>query len=1426
MNTPSPRVALTLALIVLGLLAAGKPITAQAYNVNDPVYPVVYSDADKAAQRAAYLAMQQDESNQVKAGAASYTVPPGVYRVPAGAPLFALNKNGFTLNIAGCQFILENGTTVFSWWNGNGILQSLSVMGDSTTSFDADPLAVSQGTITAYDPTTGAAVIQLMPGYRTDIPASGSCYVYKPDGTPLPVPYYPSYSKAVVQNGIVQATLDTASALVSKGLSADQYKVGNLVAMGIPGSGYFLSLETTNNVSVQNVRIEMPCGFLWGAGSGNWQFINVQGGRCPGTNRLSGVSGCQATVHGTALFDGCEFSTASDDLIDVSGGSLFLLVEQDSPTNIITYGGVADPGDTIRFMSNDGRLLPLATATVAASATIPTTDPQYSTLQSEAASEVSANGSHYYGNDTLRRVTLTAPVSVTGGNFMDNPTNAAIQLNQFTMRNCSLHDGGVRVLVEGFNNALFENNTFTNIHSGLSLTPDTYWWRGVGQNVVVRNNVFNNVTNSTGFPQNQAALTVGGGSGWSGPAQTALTNNVSITGNVFHGSITGGISVTNAGNVNVSGNILDGILGASGYGSSGGNSPIILNSILSGTVTGNSVTGNNSPAILLTNCSGVAVTQNFTDASSILIGSSANMTASANLRSDLFYNLVSGGNGQFADVLNAGLGSGAAIVQNAPGAQADLDWQLVPLAGAAQYQLVNQNSGKSILPFNLSSADGAGLVQGDPAFAPERLWTLLPNADGSSFRVQNALSGKVLALTTMAATSLAPLTQWDDTGTSDHNWRFVPTSGAVPVPGALTTSSTNLAITLNWLPSSTATGYNVYRGTTAGGESSTPIAANGPTATYVDTTAVYGTTYFYAVAAVNGDGTSALSNEASSALKATVSGYEINCGGSATGPFAADSSFSGGNTYSRAVSIDTSGVTNPAPAAVYQTERFGVFSYRLLNLTPGQAYTVRLHFAEIYFTGPNLRQFNVAINGSPVLTNFDIYAAAGAANKAVMQQFATAADASGQIVISFTNGAYNNPKVSGIEIVGIPPATPTGLAAMPASASQINISWMASPAATSYTVYRALSSGGPYTQAGTPTSAASDSDAGLSPATSYFYVVTAANPGGTSGYSGETTATTLPLPPPAPTSLTATANSTSQIGLTWSASTGATSYQVYRAAATGGPYSADGGPTSQTTFTDSGLAPSTAYFYVVTAIGAGGASGNSGQAATATLALPPAAPTGLSATASAGQVTLNWNAVPAAATYSLYRATSAGGEGTSAYMTGLTGTSSVDTSVQVGTTYYYQVAAVNAAGTSGLSAEVSVTPAAALLSQGRTATASSVKSRDKKHFGPALAVDGSTTTGWSSAASDLQWLKVDLGTNHKITDIKLNWAVACGKNYMLQVSSDANKWTTVKTVTNNATAGWLDYPGLAVTGRYVRLYGTARATASGYSVWEFQVYGQ
>ncbi len=160
---------------------------------------------------------------------------------------------------------------------------------------------------------------------------------------------------------------------------------------------------------------------------------------------------------------------------------------------------------------------------------------------------------------------------------------------------------------------------------------------------------------------------------------------------------------------------------------------------------------------------------------------------------------------------------------------------------------------------------------------------------------------------------------------------------------------------------------------------------------------------------------------------------QINAGGPAVAPFVADEDFTGGSTMSSINPIDTSKVMDPAPATVYQTARTGPsFSYTIGGFTPGSIHLLRLHFCEtlVTVTKAGMRTFNVSINGTQVLTGFDIFATTGGQNIANIQPFTESADGNGNFVIQFTSAT--NALVSGIEVEpNSCPVTPLNIGTLP-----------------------------------------------------------------------------------------------------------------------------------------------------------------------------------------------------------------------------------------------------------------------------------------------------------------------------------------------------------------------------------------------------------
>ncbi len=344
----------------------------------------------------------------------------------------------------------------------------------------------------------------------------------------------------------------------------------------------------------------------------------------------------------------------------------------------------------------------------------------------------------------------------------------------------------------------------------------------------------------------------------------------------------------------------------------------------------------------------------------------------------------------------------------------------------------------------------------------------------------------------------------------------IPTAASGLTANAISGSQVNLSWTAG--TASCPVSYNIFRSTASGfTPSSSNQIANGIFATtFSDTTASPAITYFYVVEGADPAGSSSPSNQASATTGPAITNIKIDAGGPAVSTFLVDQDFNGGAVINHANTIDVGGVTNPAPAAVYQTARVGNFTYTIPGFAVGSNQTVRLHFAETFFNASGSRTFNVSINGVQVLTNFDIFAAAGAQNKAVIEQFNEPANSRGQYVIQFIS-VGNQSLLSGIEITPAtactaPPA-PAGLNATPISSSQINLSWTAvtSSCSISYTVFRSTTSGftpSAGNQLAGNVSGTSFSDTGLAASTAYFYLIEAANLGGTSGPSNQATATT------------------------------------------------------------------------------------------------------------------------------------------------------------------------------------------------------------------------------------------------------------------------------------------------------------------------------
>ena len=465
-------------------------------------------------------------------------------------------------------------------------------------------------------------------------------------------------------------------------------------------------------------------------------------------------------------------------------------------------------------------------------------------------------------------------------------------------------------------------------------------------------------------------------------------------------------------------------------------------------------------------------------------------------------------------------------------------------------------------------------------------------------------------------------------GTVSNTVNATP-GGALPGAPTLVARTYGSSVSLAWNTVSGATSYNIYRATASGGEGAAPIAST-TSVSYIDASVVKGVVYYYQVAAVNAASEGPLSNESSATA----------------------------NTAAL-----------PAPAG--------------LKAVAGST--------------------QVAVSWSPVprATSYNLYRAVGAGSLALYQLGLTAPSYTDTAVTSGTVYTYAvsaaNADGEGTQS-GAVKATPgsaalgaTLLSALAGSGypygTGIQLSWNSVSGALSYNIYRGTAAGGegssPYL---TGTTSSPYTDSSVTSGVTYFYRVAPVNAVGEGSLSNEASATSGVTVLAAPTGLKATAGS-AQVALAWNTVTGATGYNLYRGIGAGTPVLYQLGLTAAS-YTDTGLTNGTAYTYTVTAVNGNGA-GASSASVTATPGSAALAAPVLAAAPGNGSVALSWNTIAGATSYNVYRATAAGAEGATPYLTGITSVAYTDSGLTNGVTYFYTVTAVNGLGEGAQSNEAS-----------------------------------------------------------------------------------------------------------------------------------------
>jgi fibronectin type 3 domain-containing protein len=553
----------------------------------------------------------------------------------------------------------------------------------------------------------------------------------------------------------------------------------------------------------------------------------------------------------------------------------------------------------------------------------------------------------------------------------------------------------------------------------------------------------------------------------------------------------------------------------------------------------------------------------------------------------------------------------------------------------------------------------------------------------------------------------------DNSGTplttgSATSWTIVTTAPSAPTN--LTATAGNTTATLQWTAAQGATSYNIYRGSASGQET---LLQSGITVTsFVDTGLTNGTTYYYQVTAVNTVGESARSSEVTvlphvlppsppTNLTATAGDTTATLQWTAAAGATSYNVYRG--TASGQETLLQSGVTTT--------------SFADTGLTDGTTYYYDLTSVNTVGEGARSSEVSVSPHFLPPAPPTDLSATAG--NTSATLQWTAAQGAtsyniyrstasgqetllhSGVTITSFadtglTNGQTYYYEVTSVDSGGegarssevsvsphvLPPAPPTNLSATAGNTSA-TLQWTGAQGATSYNIYRSTASG-QETLLQSGITITSFVNTGLTNGTTYYYEVTSVDSGGEGIRSSEVSVSPHVLPPAPPTNLAAVPGN-DQVGLSWTASSGATSYNVYRSSSSGNEVLYHSG-VAGTSYTDTGVTNGITYFYQVIAVNGVGSSGLSLQVS-ATPQLLPAAPTSLKATAlNDAQIKIQWMESSTSLTgFQVLRSTN--GVNFSLLTTlDPTATSYTDSSNLVaGTTYYYQVVAMNSAGSSNAS---------------------------------------------------------------------------------------------------------------------------------------------
>lgn len=689
------------------------------------------------------------------------------------------------------------------------------------------------------------------------------------------------------------------------------------------------------------------------------------------------------------------------------------------------------------------------------------------------------------------------------------------------------------------------------------------------------------------------------------------------------------------------------------------------------------------------------------------------------------------------------------------------------------------------------------------------------SANGSSS--WSAIQQLSASATSVSDTGLSAVTTYyyraifsKDSTTSSYSSTVSATTSANPnaptAPSALSaTASSATQINLSWTDNaSNETGFDVEKSTTgtSGWTSVATPAANATSASITGLTAA--TTYYFRVTAKNADGNSAYtstastttlplaptapgsltataassvqinltwtdlsSNEASFSLERSAdgsTGWTAVASPAANATSASDGSLTASTTYYyRIKAVNTGGSSAYSSVANATTLPPAPTAPSAITATAASSTQINLSWTD---NANNEVDFTLERSGDGSTGWTSISSPAADATSASNSSLTANTTYYYRIKANNTGGSSAYSSTASATTYPLAPSAPSALAATAASQTQINLTWTDNANnETGFTLERSADGSTGWASVATPAAdATSASNTGLTANTTYYYRIKASNTGGSSSYSSNASATTLPNVPTAPGTLVATASSNSQIDLTWADnSNNETGFILERSADGSTGWTSVATPAANaTSASNTSLTSNTAYYYRIRATNTGGDSTNSATANTTTLPDAPSAPSGFAASAgSSSTINLTWTDNANNETGFVIERSA---NGTTGWASVLTPTANAindsNTGLSASTTYYYRIKAVNTGGSSAYSSVVNATTSAAPPTAPSALTVTTVStseltigwtdnSTDETGFELERSADGST--GWSlinsPAANASSYSNTSLTTN-------------------------------------------------------------------------------